>query len=116
MEKLSKEVLEKIEELKSIIESSKEYKRYLEINKLLDKNDEVKEKVKLIKKIQQELAKSEYHKDYEKSKILEESLEKNKKELNEIPIYNEYVHVIENLNESLSQIKRIEDYLQSITK
>ena len=115
MEELSKEVLKKISELKDIIENSEEYKKYKEINKRLDSNKEVKEKIKVIKQIQQELVKSEYNKDYEKAKILEQSLEKNHKELNEIPIYNEYVHIIEKLNESLKEIKRIEEYLKTIT-
>lgn len=116
MEKLSKEVLKKIYELKDIIENSEEFKKYKEINKKIDSNKKIKEKIELIKKIQQELVKSEHYKDYEKSKILEESLEKKKQELNEFPLYNEYIHIIEKLNESLSQIKGLENYLQNITK
>lgn len=116
MEELSKEVLLKIQELKEIIKNSDEYKKYIEINKKLSKNQEIKLKIEYIKKIQQELVKCEYYKDYEKAKILENSLNKKKKELEGYPIYSEYQYIITQLNESLKQIRNLEDYLQSITK
>ena len=116
MEELSKEVLEKVDELVEIIKNSKEYKEYLDIREKLESNKDIKEKINQIKKIQQELVKSEYYKDKEKVKILEEVLTKKKEELSLIPIYNAYLHSIENLNESLKLIKNLEDYLQSITE
>ena len=116
MEKLSREVLEKADELVDIIKESKEYKKYLDIRNKLEENTDIKDKINQVKKIQQELVKCEYHNDIEKAKILEKSLNKKKEELSSIPIYNEYLHSIDNLNESLKLIGNLEDYLQSITE
>lgn len=116
MEELSKEVLQKIDELVDIIKSSEEYQKYREINKKLEKNAEIKEKIALVKKTQQELVKCEYYKDETKAKILEESLKRQKEELEEYPIYNEYQHIIEKMNQSLGQLRRLEESLQNITK
>lgn len=116
MEELSKEILKKIDELVDIIKNSEEYQKYIEINKKLEKHTEIKEKIDVIKKTQQELVKCEYYKDDTKANILEESLKKKKEELEEYPIYNEYKRIIEKMNQSLGQLRRLEDSLQNITK
>ena len=116
MEKLSKEVLEKIDELVSYIKESKEYQKYINIRNKLDDNMNIKKLIEDVKKIQQELVKSEYYKDIEKAKILKESLDSKNKELKSYPIYNEYEHAIEELNEILFPIKDLEVYLETIIK
>ena len=114
MEKLSKEVLEQVDELVSSIKESKEYQKYINIRNKLDDNMDIKKLIEDVKKIQQELVKSEYYKDIEKAKILKESLDSKNKELKSYPIYNEYEHAIEELNEFLSPIKELEIYFQSV--
>ena len=116
MEKLSKDVLEKVDELVTSIKESKEYQKYIMIRNKLDENKDIKKIIKDVKKIQQELVKSEYYKDTEKAKILKESLDNKNKELKSYPIYNEYEHAIEELNEILFPIKDLEVYLETIIK
>lgn len=116
MEELSKKILQKIDELIKIIKNSEEYKKYIKINQKLEQNIEIKEKIVLIKKIQQELAKCEYYKDDTKAAILKSSLKTKKEELETYPIYNEYKHTIEKMNQGLEQLRKLEDYLQKITK
>ena len=49
MEKLSEDVLQKIDELIAIIQSSKEYQRYVTIKKQLNYNPSFKKQVQEIK-------------------------------------------------------------------
>ncbi len=111
MEKLSKEVLEKVDELVEIIISSKEYKTYLSIREQLEKNKQINQLIKEIKKEQQYVVKNNLNNKKE-DKDLQEKI----RELKSIPLYNSYLNAIDDLNQYLEPIQMIQDYFDFLTK
>ena len=101
----------KIEELFNTIEESKEYKEYKKIEKILDKDKSIKKIIEEIKALQQESVRLEYEKnDY--YKVIDKEIDKKAKELNDKPVYQEYLTKMNELNNILSMSsKMIEDYI-----
>lgn len=101
----------KIEELFNTIEESKEYKEYKKIESILDKDKSIKKLIEQIKNLQQESVRLEYEKnDY--YKVIDKEIEKKAKELNDKPVYQEYLNKMNELNDILSMSSRIiEDYI-----
>ena len=106
MEKQSKEsLLKKVDELVSIVKNTSDYKRYIELKKIMEDNNEIMSLVNSIKKKEQELVKKEYNKvNTSKDEIEVNSL---KDELNSYPIYQEYIYLQEDLNNTFQNIKNI---------
>lgn len=111
MEKLSKDVLQKIDELITIIQSSKEYQRYVTIRKQLNNNPTIKTQIQEIKEEQQNLVKNNI-KDPNKKKHLQEKIN----HLKSIPIYNDYLNAIDEMNHYLEPIQYLQDYFDFLTK
>ena len=104
---------QKIEELFQTIKESTEYKEYLEIEKEIDKNEEIKKLINMIKRLQQKSVKLEYNKD-PKYKEIDKEIEEKVKQLNAIPIYKEYLRRVDELNDILSSSSnQIEKYINS---
>ncbi len=104
---------DKIEELFQAIESSNEYKSYLNIGKILDNNKEVKTLVSEIKKLQQQSVKLEYEKN-SKYKEIDKIIEEKVAKLNSIPIYKEYLRRMDEFNNILAESSStIEKYINS---
>ena len=93
---------DKINDLFDAIYQSDEYKKYLEIGRLLENNKEIKELIDDIKKLQQKSVKLEYNNN------LEYKVDK----LNSIPIYREYLKRMNTFNNILSESSNnIEKYI-----
>ena len=104
---------QKLDELFQTIESSKEYKSYQKINKILDNNKEIKSLVSEIKKLQQQSVKLEYNKN-PKYKEIDKQIKEKVSKLNAIPLYQEYLKRMDELNDILSESSfQIEKYINS---
>lgn len=107
-------VLEKIDEIVSMIQNSEEYIRYIEISNKMKENKEVLEKIESIKKLQQQLVKEEAKGN--DVQVLDKKIQEKLKQLEEIPLYLEYTYLQEDLNHSISLVKeKIENYMNELT-
>lgn len=106
MEKQNKDLLlKKVDELVSLVKETNEYKRYSELKTKLQSNKTIMLLISEIKKLQQEIIKKEYKGiNVEKE---ENDLESLKKELNSYPIYQEYMYLQEDLNNTFQNIRSI---------
>lgn len=103
MEKKLSNVLDDVDSLIETIKSSDKYKRYVIVKEELDKNQEIKEKIEMIKNLQKKIVKLKSKKeDYKKE---EKEIDKILKELDNYPIYTEYNYLVDDLNYELSYIK-----------
>ncbi len=101
----------KMDELFESITNSVEYQKYRDITKLLEDDEEIKELIEEIKRLQKESVNLEYQHDM-KYKEIDEVIEKKVKELNGIPKYQEYLNRMEELNEILRMSSHmLEDYV-----
>ena len=104
---------EKIEDLFKTIESSKEYQSYLNIKESIEKNEEINNLVKMIKRLQQKSVRLE-HENNPKYKEVDKQIEEKVNKLNSIPLYKEYISRMNKLNDILSSSsKAIENYINS---
>ncbi len=109
---LSNDVLSKIDEIVKYIEDSDTYKKYKELEKRLEKDFDIMDKINRVKSIQKEIVKLEI----EKKDIsnLEKEIEEIIVDLNTYPIYQEYNYLFEDLNNTFQEVKFvIEKYLNS---
>ena len=103
----------KIDALIDTIKESQEYKRYIEIDKVLNKNKEINNLVNDVKKMQQRAVMLEYYKDH-RYKKLDDKVKKLIDELNSIPLYQEYTRRLNDLNDMISYVTyNIEEYINS---
>ena len=106
MEKLNSElVLDKTNELVSLIKESNDYKRYLFLKEEMKKDKQLMELVNKIKK-SEKLRVNLEHKQEDISNI-EKEINSLRKELNEYPIYQEYLYLQEDLNNLFQNIRNI---------
>ena len=99
----NKEILNKVDEIISIIENSSDYQKYLSLKKDLSNNKEINLLINEIKLLQKDVA---HHLD--KREILNKKIE----ELESIPLYIEYKNIILDLNNTYAIIeKRINNYI-----
>ena len=103
--KNKEEVLKKLDELIDLIKNTPNYKRYDELKKSLEKNDEVMSLINDIKKQQKDIINKEYKKIDTKNN--EKELSRLKEELNKYPNYLEYTYLQEDLNNDFQYIKKI---------
>jgi cell fate (sporulation/competence/biofilm development) regulator YmcA (YheA/YmcA/DUF963 family) len=99
------EIIKKVSELVEIIKESNDYKKYSELKDKMKNNKDIMDLVNKIKKEEQQLVNKKYRK--EDTKELEDSIDKNKKELMSYPIYQEYSYLQEDLNNTFQNIKSI---------
>lgn len=112
---LSNDVLSKIDEIVEYIEESDTYKRYKDIEKKLENDSDIMDNVNKVKSIQKEIVKLEF----EKKDIsnLEKEIEDILSILNTYPIYQEYIYLQEDLNNTFQSIKSIiETYINDKLK
>ena len=106
MEKLNSElVLDKTNELVSLIKESNDYKRYLFLKEDMKKDKQLMGLVNKIKK-SEKLRVNLEHKKEDISNI-EKEINSLRKELNEYPIYQEYLYLQEDLNNLFQNIRNI---------
>ena len=106
MEKLNSElVLDKTNELVSLIKESNDYKRYLFLKEEMKKDKQLMELVNKIKK-SEKLRVNLEHKKEDISNI-DKEINSLRKELNEYPIYQEYLYLQEDLNNLFQNIRNI---------
>ena len=101
----------KIDDLFQAIHESSEYQEYVSICKVIDSSDEIQQLVNEIKRLQQKSVKLEAKKDdsyKEVDKVIEEKVNK----LNSIPLYQEYIRRMNQLNDILAESTfQIEKYI-----
>ena len=101
----------KIDELFETIESSPEYKAYLNIGEVLEKDDEINTLVKEIKELQQKSVRLENEGNYE-YKNIDKIIEEKVSILNSKPIYKEYLRRMNEFNDILAESSNtIEKYI-----
>ena len=104
---------EKIDEMISIIKSSDEYKKYMEISSKMEQDEEIMTLIREIKELQKKIVKEEsFGNDIS---TLDEDINKKIKLLEEYPIYLDYIYLQEDLNNTMQMIKEsIEKYLYDL--
>ena len=104
---------EKVDDLFKTIKESSEYKKYLEIGKVLENDKEVHKLIKEIKTLQQKSVKLEYNNN-PKYKEIDKIIKKKVDILNNKPIYKEYLRRMNKFNDILSESSNnIEKYINS---
>lgn len=91
----------KVADLFKAIEESDEYRSYMDICRVIEGNEDVKLLVKEIKKLQQESVQLEYKKDAS-YKDIDKVIDEKVCELNSIPVYQEYIRRMDELNDMLA--------------
>ena len=91
----------KMEELFDTILNSKEYEEYKKIGDILKKDSSINGLINEIKSLQQEATFLEYNND-PKYKELDRIIDAKVKELNSKPVYQEYLHKMEEFNDIIS--------------
>lgn len=103
----------KIDELFETIKNSNEYKAYQNIGEVLDKNEEIKSLVEEIKKLQQESVRLE-EEGNDKYKEIDKTIEEKVNLLNSIPVYQEYLRRMDEFNDVIASSRdTIEKYINS---
>ncbi len=106
-------IIEKVEDLVSIIKNSEEYQQYMMLKEKIQKNIELTSLIENIKRIQKELVKKEANKEdiNELEKEYFHLLEK----LNQIPLYVDFKNTQRSLNEIYQSIKeQLDDYFNKV--
>jgi len=99
------EILAKVDELVEIIKKSPEYIKYNKITCKMQENKEIVSIIKEIKYLQKECVNLEYRK--QNTKEIEQKIEEKLNYLSEIPIYNEYLYLEEELDDLFQNVKYI---------
>lgn len=103
----------KIEDLFNAIKNSNEYKAYLNIGNVLEKDEEINKLIKEIKALQKKSVRLEYDGN-EAYKEVDKEIEKKVALLNSMPIYQEYLRRMNSFNDILSESSHnIEEYINS---
>lgn len=103
----------KIEDLFNAIRDSEEYKAYLNIGDVLDKDKEINKLIQEIKTLQKKSVMLEYNGD-ETYKEVDKEIEEKVTLLNSMPIYQEYLRRMNSFNDILSESSHnIEEYVNS---
>ena len=100
----NKEILDKVDEIIKEIEDSDNYRKYLLLKEEINNN---KELVLLINKVRQ------MNKDFTHKLVKKEELDNVQNELNNHPLYREYLNIISAINNELSIIENtINNYFE----
>jgi len=95
---LNNEILKKVDEIIDYIENTKNYHDYLLIKEKMNGDEEISGLLDEIRRLQKLLA-NKYNKE------LDEELKKKNNELHSIPLYREYLNVIDEINNTLNIIE-----------
>lgn len=116
MEKfVNKEILKEVDEMITMIHQSEKYRRYEQIKEKLKKNEEIMQWITQYKKIQKQLVKAEYEKQMDQKTEYDQQLKDIQEQLNQYPIYIDYLELQEELNQLFQQIKvSFDQYLERI--
>lgn len=103
---MNKEILEKIDEIIQIIETSPEYLKYLDLKEKIKNHKELMELINRVRVMQ---------KDVLHKKNNQNELDKLLNELNNNPLYREYNNVIYEINNTYSIVENsINNYFERI--
>ncbi len=100
-----------IDHLIELIKTNEIYINYIKLEELLSNSDDINILIDEIKKLQKEAVNAEYKQDYEKLNEKEKTLKIKYNELNNVPLYNDYIESKEELNNLLMIIKNKFDSL-----
>ena len=89
-----------IEELFNAINNSNEYKEYKQIVDIIEEDNDIKNLIEEIKKLQKEATYLEYHED-NKYKEIDNIIEEKTKELNNNSKYQEYLSKFQKVHQNL---------------
>ena len=100
----NREILDKVDEIIKEIENSEDYKKYLKLKEEINKN---KNLVLLINEVRQ------LNKDFTHKLVKKGELDKKTNELNNHPLYREYLNIISEINNNFAIIEtRINSYFK----
>lgn len=103
---MNKELLNKIDEIISLIENSKEYQKYLLLKDEMNNNSDIKKLINEIRVLQKDVV---HHLDKK------EKLRKRMDELNAHPLYREYNNTLASINNVYAIIEsNLNNYFQRI--
>lgn len=86
---MNKDILDKIDEIINIIENSDDYKKYLSLKESIKNNKELTTLINKVRILQQ---------DYLHKRINKTLLDEKTKELNNNPLYREYINTLSEIN------------------
>ena len=86
---MNKDILDKIDEIINIIENSDDYKKYLSLKESIKNNKELTTLINEVRILQQ---------DYLHKKVEKKVLDKKTRELNDNPLYREYINTLSEIN------------------
>jgi cell fate (sporulation/competence/biofilm development) regulator YmcA (YheA/YmcA/DUF963 family) len=113
---MDNEIFNKIDEIIEYIKKSSHYQKYLLIESKMNNNEDINQLIKEIKLLQKEATHEEYLGSNENANKIDEKIKQKLTELNNIPLYNEYINTVEELNNILLNIKnQIEAYINRKT-
>ena len=93
---MNKEILDKVDEIVKTIEESSEYQKYLTLKEQIDNNKELKELINEVRILQKDVL----HHIEKESKLEEKTTE-----LNNNPLYREYINTLDEINNTFSIIE-----------
>lgn len=99
------DIVKDFDELIELIKDSDIYKEYKCIEQQVSINEDIKLLTDEIKALQKEAVNAEYKNNYEKLKLSNEEIKNKYVELYKIPLYNDYIDKIDELNNLLGIIK-----------
>ena len=103
---LKKQVKNKVVELVEVIKTSELYQTYLMLSEKMENNTEIQSRIKQIKKWQKELVRKEASGDYSETKEYEEKIQELLNELQEYPLYLDFIEVQERLDTLFQKVRR----------
>ena len=107
-------LLDGIDDIITIIESSDEYKKYQLLVKKMHNNKEITNLISEVKTLQQKLVKEEALGN--DIKDIDNEIKEKLNKLKEYPIYLEYTYLQEDLNNSILLVKeKLEKYINDLT-
>jgi cell fate (sporulation/competence/biofilm development) regulator YmcA (YheA/YmcA/DUF963 family) len=111
MDNLKKDV----DELIDIIKNTDVYKRYIHITEQMNGSNDINELVAEIKSLQKVAVKEEHKPDSKKVRELDKEINNKIKELNNIPLYAEYIETSKELDDLIKSIKEeIQTYIDKL--
>ena len=113
---MNEEILNKVDEIIDYIKTSDLYQKYLVIEKSMTNNEDINKLIKEIKILQKKAVREEQQNNISKVKEIDKIISDKLTKLNNIPLYNEYNIVVDELNDIFLNIKKtIQTYINTKT-